>query len=547
MAIQSIEIPHTNPFRIGFIGLVGILIALVAFNGALLQLVDRWSSQEEYSHGFLVPVLVVWLFWMRRDALRASVGRPVWGGPIALLLATVMHITGEMSATPILSQAGFVLAIVGLVLGLGGYGLLRTAMFPILFLLFAIPLPRFIDSAMSLHLQLVSSELGAFFIKLFGIPVYLDGNVIDLGYYKVQIVEACSGLRYIYPLLSLSFLAAYMFKAPLWQRTLVFLSAIPITILMNSVRIGLVGLAVSYWGTQAADGLFHFFEGWIIFLGCGGILALEIYVLARVFGKSFFEVFSFPKATLGPVSGRGVNPENQAPLVVSLLLLCLTGLAVFHISGRAEVIPDRPRFVSFPERIGSWKGHAILLDPQMERVVGADDYLLSDYKGSNGEIINFYVAYYASQRKNDRPHSPSDCIPANGWKITKFVRTIYSDIGANWPLNRVVIERNSTKQLVYYWFDERGRKIANEYLAKWYLRADAVVMNRTDGALVRLVTQIDRGETEHDADLRLQAFIRDALPTLSEFLPAEVTSQTKITRFLGLKALNFSVVGQWRS
>jgi EpsI family protein len=101
--------------------------------------------------------------------------------------------------------------------------------------------------------------------------------------------------------------------------------------------------------------------------------------------------------------------------------------------------------------------------------------------------------------------------------------------------------------LVYYWFDERGRKIANEYLAKWYLRADAVVMNRTDGALVRLVTQIDRGETEHDADLRLQAFIRDALPTLSEFLPSEVTSQTKITRFLGLKAHNFSVVGQWRS
>src|SRR5262245_1970463 len=547
MSIQSIEIPHTNPFRIGLIGLAGILIVLAAFSGALLQLVDRWFSQEEYSHGFLVPIVAVCLLWMRRDALRASVGRPVWGGPIVLLLATVMHIAGQMSATPILSQVGFILAIFGLVLGLGGYGLLRTAMFPILFLLFAIPLPRFIDSAMSLQLQLVSSELGAFFIKLFGIPVYVDGNVIDLGYYKVQIVEACSGLRYIYPLLSLSFLAAYMFKAPLWQRALVFLSAIPITILMNSIRIGLVGLAVSYWCTRAAGGLFHFFEGWIIFIGCGGILALEIYVLARVFDKSFSEVFSFPKATLGPISGRGVNPGNQAPLVVSLLLLCLSGLAVFHISSRAEVIPDRPRFVSFPERIGSWKGHATLLDPQIERVVGADDYLLSDYKGSNGEIINFYVAYYASQRKNDRPHSPSDCIPANGWKITKFVRTNYSDIGANWPLNRVVIERNSIKQLVYYWFDERGKKIANEYLAKWYLRADAVVMNRTDGALVRLVTQIDRGETEHDADLRLQAFIRDALPTLSEFLPSEVTSQTKITRFLGLKALNFSVVGQWRS
>ena len=91
-----------------------------------------------------------------------------------------------------------------------------------------------------------------------------------------------------------------------------------------------------------------------------------------------------------------------------------------------------------------------------------------------------------------------------------------------WPLNRVVIEKNSIKQLVYYWFDERGRKIANEYLAKWYLHADAVVMNRTDGALVRLVTQIRDGETEYDADRRLRAFMRDAMPTLSEYLPSEV-------------------------
>src|SRR5262245_54066922 len=112
MSIQSIEIPHTNPIRVGLIGLVGILIVLVAFGSTLLQLVDRWSNQEEYSHGFLVPVVAVWLFWIRRDALRASVGRPVWGGPIVLLFATIMHITGEMSATPILSQVGFVLAIV---------------------------------------------------------------------------------------------------------------------------------------------------------------------------------------------------------------------------------------------------------------------------------------------------------------------------------------------------------------------------------------------------------------------------------------------------
>ena len=219
------------------------------------------------------------------------------------------------------------------------------------------------------------------------------------------------------------------------------------------------------------------------------------------------------------------------PLVASLLLLCVAAVATFHISARSEIIPDRPRFVAFPEQIGPWQGHAFLLEPEMERVLRPDDYLLSDYKGSDGKVVNFYVAYYASQRKNDKPHSPSECIPATGWNITSFQRTTYVGNGMNWPLNRVVIQKNATKQLVYYWFDERGRKIANEYLAKWYLHADAIVMNRTDGALVRLVTQIHGGETEYDADQRLQAFIRDAMPTLSEYLPSEVTSRVKSVRF----------------
>lgn len=522
MSVQSIEMPRANKFYAGLAGLFGIVLLLIVFGGALFQLASRWANQEEYSHGFLIPIVTVWMLWVRRDALCASVGRSVWAGPILILLAVIMHVVGEMSATVILSQIGFLVAIIGLVLALGGPQLLRPTILPISFLLFAIPMPRFIDSTISLQLQLISSELGTLFIKLFGIPVYLDGNVIDLGYYKVQIVEACSGLRYIYPLLSLSFLAAYMFKAPLWQRALVFLSAIPLTIVMNSIRIGLVGVAVSHWGTQAAEGLFHLFEGWIIFLACAALLALEIYALARVSGKSFSEVFSLPNTGAGWAQGARSAQGNPVPLIASLLLFGLAGFATFYISSRPEIIPDRPRFIAFPDRIGFWQGHNLLLEPDIERLLRPDDYILSDYRRSDGKSVNLYVVYYASQKENQQPHSPSECIPANGWKIAKLKRTTYRGNGTEWPLNRALIEKSSTRQLVYYWFDERGRKIANEYLAKWHLHADAVVMNRTDGALVRLVTQIYGGETEDDADKRLQAFIRDAMPTLSEYLPSEV-------------------------
>ena len=229
-----------------------------------------------------------WLLWTRRDALRASVGRPSLAGPALILLALAMHIVGVLGAIWILSQVGFVLTLIGIVLAVGGYSLLRVAFIPIVYLLFAIPLPYFIDAVLTLKLQLISSELGVFFIQLFQIPVYLDGNIIDMGTYKLQVVEACSGLRYLYPLLSLSFLAAYLFHGRLWQRILVFLSSIPIAIGMNGFRIGLVGFLVDRWGTAMAEGALHFFEGWVIFLACSALLAGEIFVLARHFRPEVF-------------------------------------------------------------------------------------------------------------------------------------------------------------------------------------------------------------------------------------------------------------------
>src|ERR1039458_8965511 len=132
------------------------------------------------------------LLWRRRDALFASIGRPSWNGPALILLAAVMHILGKLSALFILSQAGFIVALIGVVLGLGGYSLFKVTFIPIIFLIFAIPLPYVVDAALSLRLQLISSELGTFFIRMFQIPVYLEGNVIDLGNYKLQVVEACS-------------------------------------------------------------------------------------------------------------------------------------------------------------------------------------------------------------------------------------------------------------------------------------------------------------------------------------------------------------------
>jgi exosortase D (VPLPA-CTERM-specific) len=497
-----------------------VILAVVTFSGPLLELVHRWVRQEEYSHGFFMPIVTAWLLWTRRNALGARIGQPSWIGPALILLAIAMRFVAELSAIFVLSQVGFVVALFGIALGVGGTTLFKAIWFPIAFLLFAIPLPYFIDAALSLRLQLISSELGTWLIRAFGIPVYLDGNIIDMGTYKLQVVEACSGLRYLYPLVSLSCLAAYLFHAPIWQRTIVFVSAIPIAIGMNGLRIGLVGILVDRWGAHMADDALHLFEGWLIFIACAALLLSEMYILSLASGKPLFSSLYFPTKFFKYPSAFKAGVVARGPLVTCLVLLILGGISVYFASGRVEARQERSRFAEFPTRLSQWRGHPSLLDIETEKSLGLDDYILSDYSRSDGQTVNLYVAYYATQRTGESPHSPTVCIPSGGWAITKLQEIKYANRGEQQPLNRVIIEKGAAKEVVYYWFEERGRKLASELWAKVYLLTDAVLNNRTDGALVRLTTQVRPDESDADADQRLQAFMQVALPPLSTFLPS---------------------------
>ncbi len=131
-------------------------------------------------------------------------------------------------------------------------------------------------------LQHVSSRIGTAIISALGIPVYLDGNIIDLGTYKLQVAEACSGLNYLFPLLSFGFLVAVIYRGPIWHKVVLFLSAVPITIAMNCLRIAMVGVLVDRYGTEQAEGFLHLFEGWVIFVACLGLLLLEALLLQRL-------------------------------------------------------------------------------------------------------------------------------------------------------------------------------------------------------------------------------------------------------------------------
>jgi exosortase D (VPLPA-CTERM-specific) len=503
---------------------LGFLLLVFTFWGGISELVLRWDKQEEYSHGYLIPLVTAYLIWQRKDLLKRLEFRPNWIPVGIVALGIVISVIGEISALYVLIHFALIMIILAMAWSLMGWTAFKYVMIPLGLLAFAIPLPYFLEATLTADLQLISSRLGVAVIRLFNIPVFAEGNVIDLGVYQLQVVEACSGLRYLYPLMGVGFIVVYLYQVAFWKRALVFVSTIPITIFMNSFRIGVIGVLVDNWGIGMAEGFLHYFEGWIIFIACLAILLLEMWLLNRI-GKrprNFHEVFALPEVPALPV--ENVDRRNRAfprPFVASIILLAVSLVVVKSVDSRVELVPEREQFVSFPLYIDGWRGQQENLQQIVTEKLALTDYLLNNYEKEGAPPVNFYVAYYASQRKGVSPHSPRVCVPGGGWSITDLERTEIMFDGRQAPLNvnRAVIQNGSHRQLVYYWFKQRGRDIANEYWMKWYLLSDSLTRNRTDGSLVRLTTPILPDEKDTDAEQRLQEFLSAVDKKLDNYVP----------------------------
>lgn len=497
---------------------IGLALAIFSALDPLAAMVQRWDNSEEYGYGYMIPVITLFLIWQRKDKLEIIPFTGSWLGAGLLLVGVLFTVVGQLSAIYALAQYGFVIAVIGAVYGVMGWTAFKVVVVPLLLLFLMVPLPGFVFNNLSSQLQLISSQIGVAVIRLFGISVYLEGNVIDLGTYQLQVVEACSGLRYLFPLIALSIIASYFYRAAVWKRVVVILSSMPITVLMNSFRIGVIGVLVDNYGIEQAEGFLHDFEGWVVFMACVMLLVAEIWLLSR-FGKerqTFREAFGmeFPGPTPEGVPTVTRTVPRHAFVVIAFLLVGAAGAVA--VGGRFEQIPERAEFVSFPSSFDEWRGRNDTLDSIVLDVLNLDDYILADYRNAHGEVVNFYVAYYGSQRSGASAHSPRSCLPGGGWRIESHTQVTLDD---GLQANRFIIRMGEQRQLVYYWFKQRDRIITSEFAVKWYLLWDALARNRTDGALVRLTTVLQPGEDAKVGDARLRAFAHEIAEPLSQYVP----------------------------
>ena len=499
------------------------LLGFIYFDG-LKDLLHVWETKLEYSYGYLIPFITLFLVWQRKNDLERIPFSGSWIGALVVLFGLGMSVLGEMTTLYLVIQISMVIVLAGIALALTGREAFRFVRIPILFLIFMVPLPSFFLQEISGVLQLISSAIGVSIIRLFGISVFLEGNVIDLGALKLQVVEACSGLRYLFPLMTLGFIAAYFFKVSLWKRAIVFLSTIPITVLMNSFRIGVIGVLVEYWGSGMAYGFLHDFEGWAVFMACTAVLVGEMWILTKIGSdhRPWQEIFGIEFPAPSPKDASIQYRFLPKPFLAALLLVGISAAVSLAMPTRVEVPPVRQEFSNFPMKLDEWQGSRGRLEQIYLDELKLDDYVIADFVDPNQHLINLYVAYYATQRKHQSAHSPRTCIPGGGWEITSLTQHNIEGVqvgGIPLDVNRAVIQMGDSKQLVYYWFQQRGRVVTNEYMVKWYIFKDAVVRNRTDGALVRLVIPVRPGENLADADRILAHFIKTLSTRLSEYVP----------------------------
>ena len=500
-----------------------LFIWFMSYDG-LKELLRAWNNQEEYSHGFLIPAIVIFLVWQKKNALEKIPFEGSWFGLLVLAFGVGLSFLGELSALFIVVQYAFLISLYGLLLAWMGWKGFRLIWVPLLLLVFAIPLPGFLFNNLSAQLQLISSEIGVWVIRLFGISVYLEGNVIDLGSYKLQVVEACSGLRYLFPLMTLGFIVAYIYDAALWKRIFIFVSTVPITVLMNSFRIGVIGVMVEYWGQSMAEGFLHDFEGWVVFMACLGVLLVEMWILSFVGKDRKPLIDAFALEFPDPVSDDIPKQPRKIPatLYVAVLLSFVSILISISLDEREAIIPERTDFANFPMKIDGWEGRRDRLESIFVDTLKFDDYIIADYVGPDGKSVNFYVAYYASQSKGESAHSPRSCLPGGGWKIVKLDQKQIGGADSDsksFSVNRVEIKKGEYTQLVYYWFQGRGRIINNEYMVKWYLFLDSLRKNRSDGALVRVTALVGPGDSLKDVESRLTDFSGKVRVILDKYVP----------------------------
>ncbi|MBJ6724260.1 exosortase C-terminal domain/associated protein EpsI [Geomesophilobacter sediminis] len=494
------------------------LLFLVAYWPPLKGLAHVWQSNPEYSYGPLIPAISLYLLWKRREGLQAIESAPSWRVLPALGAALLLSLYGVLG-----SSGNIALPLIPVLLLLFaafcfGIPLARRLIFPLGFTVFMIPIPAVLERTLGMYLKSVSTSLGESMVRACGLPVFVSGNLIDLGVIQLQVVDACNGLGYLFPLIALGVLYAGVFERTPWKRGCLVAATLPIAVAVNGLRLGVTGLLAHRFGRAAAEGFFHDFTGWVLFVVAFALLAAVGRLLALFPSSAVGAAAAAPP--LEPTAAPAGNPP-AAPFAVGVLLLVVT--AAFTL--RTQALPPvqlKGGLASFPTEIGAWRGAALPSDAETVAASGAQDAYNGEYRDPAGRVVFLYLGYRGSAFLENENffHSPTVCLPSGGYRVvTERQREIAGDpVWGRLRLTEMVIEGEGATMVVYFWFHTKSRVTGNKSVNRFHLTLHALARDNTYDLFVRPVAVVAPGESVADAEARLDRFVRELSRTERRFL-----------------------------
>jgi EpsI family protein len=499
------------------------------FADGLDALLTAWSLPE-YSHGPLIPILSGLLFLRQLKEFPPDPGpkRDRWIGVTVIFAAIAIGAAGKLANISDIVAYATILWVGGLLLVSFGWKTGRHFWPPVLHLVFMLPLPGVLYFKLNTWLQLISSELGVFFLQLANVPVFLEGNIIDLGILRLHVAEACSGLRYLFPIMSFSYVFATLYRGPVWHKA--------VLLALGRPDHGADEFRAHRDGRCDRAGIRDRLAGWIhpFLRGLGDFHHLRGAAVPVGLGDAQAAAQAHdPVPGAGPGDRRPGDAGRTHPPGAALG-------GADHLrrpsAGRHRRIPGparawrsghRPRPVlpvpARPGRLAAGTGPRQILDANIVDGLNSDDYH-SDHPDTRGRTNRRSVFSWRGMptRRRAAFTRPRSACPGAGWEIAWLERSDIADrMGTDTPfnINRAIIQQNDTRMMVYYWFQQGDRRIAWDFAAKFYLLIDGVTSGSTDGALIRLTTLIGRDEEDAVAEARLQSVLDGLMPVLPRFVP----------------------------
>jgi len=442
----------------------------------------------------------------------------------------------------------------------------RNVYFPLFLLLLSVPLPAFIERTLTFKLQLVTSTLSAKILKLLGIPVFRDGNILDLGFTKLQVAEACSGLRYVLPLLFLSIIVGFFRlkgRNKILKTAFLAVSVVPIVLVSNTLRIVLTALAEVNGYGYLTRGVWHEALGILVFLVALSMLLGEIYVLDRVVGfmlKIFerlksnvrcCEVGSYQDAVASTLDGDAENdskdPEENPGsmtqedrndvegkterrrtercywwegLFALFFMVSFFSLGVFLLK---DTLTEKQKtenvVLYFPSRIDGWIGIRQYFSPAILKSLKADAYVSYSFRNKQYDgVLHLLIVYYSDQSPGKTPHTPTSCMLGTGWSIKK--RGVMSLVLGEKMLtfNYMILERRNMKTFSLYAFAVDGKLVTSQLKFRWYSLLTKLRKGRSPGMLLRIEYVTHRDVPVHEMRTAVEDFLMYAYKEFKRLL-----------------------------